>query len=380
MRLNIVMPAGTQRGGAELALLHLLCNHSTVSGVNDELQVAFLETGDMIQKVRSIPKHAELFAAGRLRQPINAIRTIRNLADWFKSVDTIALGWMSKAHLYAGPAALLSGTPAIWFQHALPTGQRMDRLATRIPAAGILTCSEFVAQAQSKLQPRRPTRVVYPGVDLERFHPEKLPKVIEARKQLALPSNVPIVGLAARMQRWKGVHVLLEAMETVWSQHPSAHCLIVGGEHKLEPGYEQAIYEQTHNLSRSDQVHLVGHQSNVPLWMQAMDVVVHASDREPFGMVVIEAMALGKPVVATVPGGPSEVITDRVNGQLVDYGDTSALANAINRYLDNPDFSSFCGENARIRAKDFSVEGFANSVITAVKELVESSEAKNHNA
>ena len=85
-----------------------------------------------------------------------------------------------------------------------------------------------------------------------------------------------------------------------------------------------------------------------------MDIIVHASDREPFGIVVIEAMALGKPVVAGAAGGPAEVITPGVDGLLAPFGDAPALAQALLRYLDDPALAARCAQGAALRARDFS--------------------------
>ena len=118
-------------------------------------------------------------------------------------------------------------------------------------------------------------------------------------------------------------------------------------------------------------VRFAGFQSNVPEWMQAMDIVVHASDHEPFGIVVIEAMALGKPVVAGREGGPAEIITDGVDGLLAPHGDASALAAAICRFLDNPSLMTRCGTAARVRAADFTDENYASEVVAALHSFVD---------
>ena len=101
-----------------------------------------------------------------------------------------------------------------------------------------------------------------------------------------------------------------------------------------------------------------------------MDVIVHASDQEPFGIVVIEAMALGKPVVAGNAAGPTEVITEGVNGLLTPYGDAAALAAAILRYLDDPEFARRTGEAAKLRALEFSTRRYAENCVAALQDLM----------
>ena len=151
---------------------------------------------------------------------------------------------------------------------------------------------------------------------------------------------------------------------------PLAQAAVVGGEHDLEPGYRAALEAQIRRLEMGESMLLAGYQDNVPDWMQAMDVIVHASDREPFGITVLEAMALGKPVIASIPGGPSEIITDGLDGLLVESGDPALLARSIFRFLDDPEFSRRCGEHARTRACEFDIERYARSLHSAVDQLI----------
>ena len=152
--------------------------------------------------------------------------------------------------------------------------------------------------------------------------------------------------------------------------HPDVHAVIVGGPHETEPRYPAELQARVQALGIGRAVTFAGFQSNIPEWMQAMDIVVHASDREPFGIVVIEAMALGKPVVAGAEGGPSETITPGVDGLLSSYGDAAALAAAVLRYLNNPSFAEQVGAAARKRAQLFDDRQYAAHVIAALQESV----------
>ena len=97
---------------------------------------------------------------------------------------------------------------------------------------------------------------------------------------------------------------------------------------------------------------------------------VHASDAEPFGIVVVEAMALGKPVVAGAGGGPAEIIADGETGLLTPYDDAGSLANAVLRYLDDRAFAARVGAAARARAAAFDDRTFAANIIAALREGV----------
>jgi len=91
----------------------------------------------------------------------------------------------------------------------------LDRAATALPARGIVAVSEAAGRAQRALRPHRPVAVVHPGVDLERFDSGRLPRPADARARLGLPAEGGLVGIVARLQRWKGVHVLIEALPQV---------------------------------------------------------------------------------------------------------------------------------------------------------------------
>ena len=334
--------------------------------------VVFLADGPMVKQVRDLGVETLVVNAGRLRELPRYLRAVRQIAGTVRreKVDLI-FGWMNQGHLYGGIAAKLAGVPTAWYQIGLPLAPGWnDRIATRISALGILACSQAGADAQARLKPRYPMPVVYPGVELERFNPDTLPTPAEARRQLGLPIHGPLIGIAGRLQRWKGMHVLIEAMPQILKSHSDAHCVIVGGEHAPEPEYPAYLRERIGLLGLTNKVTLAGLQSNVPLWMQAMDVIVHASDHEPFGIVVIEAMALGKSVVAGNTAGPTEVITDGVNGLLTPYGNADALASAVLRHLDDPEFARQAGTAARVRAQDFSTRHYAENCISALQSLV----------
>ena len=369
IKTAIIMPLAEQRGGAELALMHLM---QQGRGVGIEWLLIFLKHGPMVEQVARLGIAVHVIDAFRLREPhrfIGAVLKIARLAR--REKVQMIFGWMGIAHLYGATAARLAGVPTAWYQHGIPLDKHwIDRMATLLPAVGILTCSQAVADAQAQLSPRRPLRVIYPGVELERFDPGLLPSPQESKRRLGLPTEGPIIGIVGRLQRWKGMHVLIEAIPEILRTHPEAHCVVVGGDHAQEPEYPALLRERICTLGLEDKVTLAGFQNNIPEWMQAMDVIVHASDHEPFGIVVIEAMALGKPVVAGNAAGPTEIITDGVDGLLSPYGDSPALAQAVLRYLGDPEFARRIGAAARVRAQEFSTQQYAQNFVGTVQELL----------
>lgn len=370
MKIAIVMPLGEQRGGGELMLWDLL-----LEGRNSNVEwlTIFLEDGPLVEKIRALGIDTHIVPGGRLRQLhllLSVAVKIASIAR--KEKADVIFSWMWKAHLYGGVAAMMASLPALWYQLEEPADRNlMKRIANTIPARGVLTLSKAGQEAQMKIWPHRLTPLVYPGVGLDRFNPDILSSPAEARCKLGLPLDGPLIGIVGRLQRWKGIHVLVEAMPKVLQKYPDAYCVVVGGKHDPEPDYPAFLEQLLADLGLGDRIIMAGLQKNVPEWVQAMDIFVHASDNEPFGIVTIEAMALGKPVVAAASGGPTEIITEGENGLLTPYGDADALSRAILRYLDNPELAKSVGQAAQNRAADFSTQQYAQNFIAAVHDVAQ---------
>ena len=368
MKVVILMPLGEQRGGGEMMFWDLM-QQGRNTGV--EWVAIFLKDGPLVEQVRSLGIDTRVVDSGRLRQVHRFIGSVFKIAAIARRerADMI-VSWMWITHLCGGLAATLARLPAVWYQVEVPYDKHwLVQMATAIPARAVVTLSKAGKEAQGQIWPYRPTPLVYPGVALERFNPAVLPSPAEVRQKLGLPLDGPLIGIVGRFQRWKGIHVLVEAMPKVLQKYPDAHCLIVGGKHDLEPGYGDYVEERIAVLGLGDKVIRVGLQRNVPEWVQAMDVFVHASDKEPFGIVIIEAMALGKPTIAGDAGGPTEIISDGINGLLTPYDDADALANAIFRYLDDWEFARKVGVAAQERALEFSTQRYAHNFIKTIHEV-----------
>jgi glycosyltransferase involved in cell wall biosynthesis len=366
LKVVIVMPLAEIRGGGEMMLWQLLV-YGRESGV--EWTVIFTRDGPMVEQARGLGVVVHVVPAGRMRNPLSFPSAARKIADIAKAAGAdVLLGWIATGQLYGGLASWMSGIPAVWYQVVIPPEKGLiDNAATRLPAVGIITLSKEGQAAQERLKPQRPTTIVYPGVELEKFDPAQLPTPRAAREKLGLPADVPIFGIVGRLQRWKGIHTVIDAAPLIRERHPDALAVIVGGKHEFEPEYEDFLRARIAEKGLENAVRMVGLQTNIPEWVQAMDVAIHASDTEPFGIVVIEAMALGKPMVAGDRGGPAEIITHEVNGLLSPFEDAPALARNVVRYLDDPAWAATVGAAARARALEFSARAYAENVIAAVR-------------
>jgi glycosyltransferase involved in cell wall biosynthesis len=361
-RVGLVMPLAEQLGGCEIMLLNLL--RANQRGPKVDYRVVFLEDGPMVATVKEMGYPVKVIHAGRLRQLHKWWASILILRRWAvaEQVDLL-MAFMEKAHLYSGPAAKLAGLPAAWWVHSIDNTSKMIKLANKIPAKLVFCASGAAAQSQQLRKPLRPTTVCYCAVDLDRFDAGRLPDMAEARRRCNLPLDRPIIGIVARLQRWKGVHVFIDAAARVLKARPDALFLSIGGEHALEPGVKEELEAQVKQLNIGDSMKFAGYQADVPLWMQACDVLVHASSGiEPFGTVIIEAMALGKRVIAARAGGPTEYVIEGENGRLAGTGDDKELAEKMLACLNDTDANRQMEQRAKETAAGFSIDVLAQRV------------------
>jgi glycosyltransferase involved in cell wall biosynthesis len=369
-RIGIVMPLGQQRGGAELSLLHFLNGIDVAQ--RHRIRLCFLEDGPLAVQARAMGYASIVVVAGRLRQLWLYARTLRAVYRWIRDERLhVVLSWLAKAHLYAAPAARFARVPAAWWQHGLPTRHGIDQIATLLPAQRILACSVAAARAQSALWGNRLAPVViHPPVDL--IAGDSAEPDAPDRAALQLPVDAPVVGIVARLQRWKGIHLLIEAAAQLRDRHPALRLLVVGGPHAQEADYPQVLRQQCAKLGMQDRVVFLGQRHDVAACMAQMDVVVNASDDEPFGMVIVEAMAQGRAVVAPRAAGPLEIITHGVDGLLFEPRNVTALADALHLLLRDAALRTALGRAARNRAQQFGVPRFTALVAENLSSLAAS--------
>jgi glycosyltransferase involved in cell wall biosynthesis len=209
--------------------------------------------------------------------------------------------------------------------------------------------------------PPESIEVLYPGVDTTRFHPGV--DGIKIRFDCNIPKDAPVIALIARFQNVKGHDVFQQMAKQVALQFPQARFLVAGEntQTQADDSYKRNILEtaQFDPLLRKRLIYL-GFRADVERVIGAADVVVCSSHFEGYGVVNIEAMACGKPVVSTNRGGPSETIVDGETGYLVPPGDAAALASRVIRLLNNPDLRQQIGAAGRARV-EAQFSGTANA-------------------
>jgi glycosyltransferase involved in cell wall biosynthesis len=149
---------------------------------------------------------------------------------------------------------------------------------------------------------------------------------------------------AARLEPEKDVASLLEAMQSVQAAHPQAVCVVAG-----DGSQKAALQQRIEEAGLQNAVRLLGFRSDVLGLINAADIFVLPSPAEPFGLVLLEAMALGKPVIATQAGGPLEIVVPDETGVLVPPRDANALGTALCRLLEDTTAREEMGRKGRAR-------------------------------
>lgn len=368
VRVVVVSPFTKQAGGAELSLLHLF-EHGRGLGVKWSLAVT--QDGPMRERVAAMGVPTKVVGGGRVSRPHEHLAGVTRLARFARRQNAnVILSWNNHNHLLGYPAAKLAGTRSAWFQKGgVEPASRRQRLLCRLPSDAVFANSLFTAREQFPMVSDRPMFVAPSGVDPNVFNPSVLGTPGECRRRLGLPEDGPLIVTVGRMQFWKGMHVVIAAMARVRRHVPDAKLVIVGGPFAAEPGYESRLRQDVADANLEANVIFAGavDHDEVPRYMQAAEVIVHASRREPFGIVVVEAMTLGKPTVAADRGGPVEIITHGVDGLLAPFGNEAKLAETLVSILSDLAFAKQLGAAAKQRAADFTTAVFARRVADAAR-------------
>jgi glycosyltransferase involved in cell wall biosynthesis len=186
---------------------------------------------------------------------------------------------------------------------------------------------------------------IYNAVDTDHFDPDRqLDWRPGIREQFGIPAGARLLGIAARMNPWKGQFELISAASQLREKFPDLHLLILGAD---VPEMRAQFQKVARDGGIVDRVHFGGFQQDVRPFLHEFDLFVHPSYREPFGLSIVEAMAMRKPVIACSTGGVPEIITHGKDGWLVPERSAEAVATAIETLLADRELCRKIGENAR---------------------------------
>jgi len=253
-------------------------------------------------------------------------------------------------------AAWLAGIPCICHNHGYPEFSYFDKMFSHFVDAFIYVSRDVAEHHISQGKPQSKAKIIHNGLYINDF--TKKYDTADVRNEFGVKADEFLIGIVGRIDFWKGHEYFLQAMAELLKQTPNVKGMIIGGFEKNGQvnnnsryfGHLQWLLKSLH---LKDKIIFTGYRSDVPRLISALDVVVHASTmREPFGLVVIEGMAAGKPVVATAAGGVLDIIEDGVNGLLVPCKDSKAMAKAILQIISDRQKAEKMGLAARVHVRE----------------------------
>jgi len=256
-------------------------------------------------------------------------------------------------------AAAITRTPHVWHVREIVTQSRTIRaielfLAKKL-SNRIVTMSDAIRNMfkSNSAIPAKVTRI-YEGTDLTRFSSAFDAKKV--REELGIEQSDPLFGIVSRLDPWKGIDVFIRAAERVLKEYPRAKFIVSGGEIKGHEGYAETLKDLVGKLGLEKALFFVGWRymvDDVAELIAGLDVLVSASvEPEPFGLSIIEAMACGKPVIASNQGGPQEIVLEGVTGHLTSPGNEEELARRMISLLSEPEKATQMGLAGRKRAEE----------------------------
>lgn len=357
----------------KIRILHLTSNLSGIGGVErllldmaehydfDRFTVAHCNLFDETEgegpfpvglRATGLPCY-EISATRRWHHLPHVVREVRRLIA-AEQIDVLHLH-MVRATIVGGIASLLPQRAKVvvskhyryaMLSSALP--RLVDRLVTN-RADAVAAVSRSVAEdVVAHGFPASRTRVVHNGIDLQAFD----------RSSADEPADViggisgPLLGSFGSLHPLKGQEYLLRAMPEIWRSYPTARLLLVG-----EGAERERLEELSQSLGISDAVIMPGFHPNIASVLRKVDLCVHPAVDEAFGLVLLEAMAARKAIVATNVGGIREIVADGETGLLVPPRDPSAIATAVCTLLRESERKDRMGDAGRARVeREFTIQ------------------------
>lgn len=218
----------------------------------------------------------------------------------------------------------------------------------------VIAVSQAVQKGITVFPPEKIT-VVYNGIETEKFAAAAAGSL---RQELGLSQTTKIVGMVGRINPSKGHLTFFQSIPAIRAAHPDTVFVVVGSG------------DNSQFKSLAGETVFLGQRGNIPEIMKDLDVFVMASSNEPFGLVTLEAMSAGAPVVAANSGGSAELVIDGETGLLFSPGDPAELAQAVVRVLTDPKLAEKLKKSGQSRASKYTVETMLANTRTIYREAL----------
>jgi glycosyltransferase involved in cell wall biosynthesis len=312
------------------------------------------------------------------RDPITIWRNAARLKSLIRAENVVLVHARSRAPAWAAwSACRRTGAHFVTTYHGvygedLPFKRRYNAIMVR--GERVIAASRYVAeviQRQHQVDPAK-IRVIPRGVDPGVFNPDSIPggRIARIAQLMRVPDGMLTVVILGRLTSWKGQAVVLQAIARL--RRRDVCCVLVGSD-QGRTKYTMELEKISESLGIAHRVRIVGQVDDVPAALMLSDVVVHASTQaEAFGRVVIEALAMGRPVIATNLGGPSEIVQPGVTGWLTNPGDVASLASALEEALSmDTDARMALGHRGRLSILNgYTLQGMRHATLDVYEEVL----------
>ncbi len=319
-----------------------------------------------------------LNARGALYMAVSLVKSVPFLLRLIREHKIDLVQSNTSTILSGAIAARLAGVPHVWHVHELLRkweGRVLVRLMNAL-STSIVAPSDAVAhnlvEAQSSI--RRKLSVIKNGLDLALYRTVSPEEVARLRAAWGIGVGEQVVGMIGRIGMWKGEDQFVEVARRVLDAGVAAKFVIVGGVFDDKARHLTRLRQKIEDLrlAPEKQVVVAGLRGDIPAVVNLLDVLVHLPVRpEPFGLVAVEAMAAGRPVVAAALGGLKEIVVDGQTGFMVDAGDVAGAAARVVTLLQNPALGTEMGRAGSQRADaEFSSRAYADRFNSLYRKLL----------
>lgn len=268
----------------------------------------------------------------------------------------------SRAAFYGGLVGCLMNIPVLWHCRVADSDPYVDSLLTHL-------CNQIVANSHATARRfsqglNNKVKLIYNGIDLKWVKGDVL------SKPEWIGADWKVILFIARVSRWKRHDLALKALESIADVEPKVHLVCVGAKDRLDPEWWEHLQVLTSQSPFLGRVHWIGEVQDIRPWLRSSSLLLLTSDNEPFGRVLVEAMACGLPVIATRSGGVPEIVREGIDGILVSPGSANEVCEAVLKLFRNEDLRKSLSESGRKRAEEFSIERHLNQMVEVFEETL----------
>lgn len=367
----LIINTSSKISGAEKSLQDVL----NILKKSNKIWVALPKKEGLYEELNQLFE-VKVFNLFRLKKPTNIFYNLLFIFQLFntsyqiakfarqKKVDIIYAN-ANHSNIYAILAKLFSGKKIVWHMR--------DNLNNKLLSTIMGFFSDKIICISEHLSKQIPfskkNKVIYNGIDTKEWTQDFATTNI--KKELSLEPESILIAQVGQLIPWKNHYLLIDVAKTLISKNPNIFFIILGEDtFNAFPKYNKELMDRIKNEGLEKFIFFMGYKEDIKEYLSEIDILVHLAEGEPFGRVLIEAMALEKPIVAMKNGGPAEIVANNFSGFLLEKPEPEEIAEKILQLSQNPDLRRQFGQNGRqIVEQKFSIQNLykIQEVISSLK-------------